>query len=206
MTDLPRGFRLRAATAADHAALQDICLKTGDSGQDGTHLQDDPTLLGLAYAVPYQVFAPDFAFLLEDALGPCGYLFGVTDTRAFEDWLERAWYPPLRARLQDPGPDSRLWKGSDWVRRRILAPERTDEGILLAYPAHGHIDLLPRARGLGLGRTMMEHLADCLRRAGAPGLFLDVGLRNTAAQAFYRRIGFHVLAEGPGAVVMARRL
>ena len=55
--DFGGGYRLRAALAEDHAALCMVCLKTGDSGKDATGREDDPDLLGLIYAVPYQVRA-----------------------------------------------------------------------------------------------------------------------------------------------------
>jgi ribosomal protein S18 acetylase RimI-like enzyme len=206
MTDGVPGFTIRRAVPEDHAALTDICLKTGDLGEDGTHLQDDPDLLGLVYALPYQVFAPDFAFVAEDTAGVCGYVLGVPDTRAFDDWMDRVWYPPLRARLRNPGPDEFLWRGSDWVRRRVFAPVAGPHFDLTRYPAHGHIDLLPRARGKGLGREMMARLGAALARAGAPGMYLEVGHENVKAQAFYRRIGFDRLDSRPDAVIMGKVL
>jgi hypothetical protein len=39
-------YDLRRATLEDLNALYEVCLKTGDSGADGTHLFSDPTLLG----------------------------------------------------------------------------------------------------------------------------------------------------------------
>lgn len=206
MADLPPGFRVRAATAQDHPALKEICLRTGDSGRDATALQDDPEILGLVYAVPYQVFAPGFAFLLEDQAGPCGYVLGVADTPAFQSWLDRVWYPPLRARLRNPGPDEALWQGSDWVRWRVFAALVPPPVDLTRYPSHGHIDLLPRAQGRGLGAALMDRLTTALAQAGSPGLFLEVGPANLRAQAFYGRIGFHRLAESADAVVMGRAL
>ena len=206
MTEIAEGFRIRRASPADHSALLEICLKTGDSGKDGTHLQDDPDLLGLVYAVPYQVFAPDFSFVLEDAIGVCGYVLGAPDTQAFEDWMDRVWYPPLRATQRNPGPDASHWRQSDWVRARIFAPRRRPPVDLTLYPAHAHIDLLPRAQGKGLGRAMMMTLTNALSAADVPGLFLEVGLANTSAHAFYARVGFHVLDQNPDCLVMGRTL
>lgn len=206
MADLPSGFRIRRATSGDHAALKLICLQTGDSGKDATLLQDDPDILGLVYAVPYQVFAPDFAFVLEDAEGPCGYVLGAPDTAAFETWMDNVWYPPLRAHLRNPGPDERRWRASDWVRWRVFAPRSNPPVNLVQFPAHGHIDLLPRAQGKGLGRAMIQTLIDALRLSGSPGLFLEVGADNERAQAFYAHLGFEQLERRPGSVIMAMRL
>ena len=208
MADLPAGFRVRRADASDHAAFLDICLKTGDSGQDGTHLQDDPALLGLVFAVPYQVCQPDFAFALEDAWGVCGYALGVSDTLAFQGWLDSVWFPPLRARLRNPGPAAADWAKSDWLRWRIFAPLRHPPVDLACYPGHGHIDLLPRAQGKGFGRLLMAQVTGALAAAGCPGMFLEVSPKNSRALGFYAALGFHALAP-PGnvddTVYVARR-
>jgi ribosomal protein S18 acetylase RimI-like enzyme len=169
-------------------------------------LQDDPDILGLVYAVPYQVFAPGSAFLLEDAAGPCGYVLGVADTRAFQTWLDTVWYPPLRARLRNPGPDEAGWHGSDWVRWRVFAALLPPPVDLTRYPAHGHIDLLPRAQGRGLGAALMDRLTRALAQAGSPGMFLEVAPTNLQAQAFYARLGFHRLAADADTVVMGKAL
>lgn len=206
MTDLPSGFQIREATAADRDALKKICLETGDSGRDATHLQDDPDLLGLCYAEPYQVFSPEFAFVLQDAGGPCGYVLGTPDTAAFDEWMDKVWYPPLRMRTRNPGPDEATWQKSDWVRWRIFAPRQIVHYDLVRYPAHGHIDLLPRAQGKGLGKAMMRRLEAALAAAGAPGMFLEVSHENLKAQAFYSHIGFDRLDVRPDAVIMGKRL
>lgn len=197
---------LRPATASDHAALRMVCLKTGDSGQDATALQDDPDLLGQVYAVPYQVGAPDFAFVLEDVDGVCGYAFGAPDTVAFHRFLTTEWFPPLRLGLRDPGADPADWRGSDWVRAIIHRPPGLPPLDLARYPAHGHIDLLPRARGQGAGRRAMAHLMAELAKAGAPGMHLEVSDANSGARAFYRRLGFAEAGRSPGIVWMARDL
>jgi ribosomal protein S18 acetylase RimI-like enzyme len=184
---------IRPATAADHEGFKLVCLTTGDSGKDATALEDDPDLLGLIYAVPYQVLAPDFAFAVEDREGICGYVFGALDTAAFEARLEKEWFPSLRARLKDPGPDPQTWHGSDWARRHIHHPPRADFPELARYPAHGHIDLLPRAQGRGVGRRGMTMLMEKLAAAGAPGMHLSVSPKNDRALHFYQTLGFRRL-------------
>jgi GNAT superfamily N-acetyltransferase len=183
-----------------------VCLKTGDSGRDATHIQDDPDLLGQVYAVPYQVGVPDFAYVLEDAKGVCGYLFGTPDTAAFHRFLTREWFPPLRQGLRDPGPDPAEWRGSDWVRAIIHRPPGLPPIDLVRYPAHGHIDLLPRARGQGVGRRAMQHLMAELAKSGAPGMHLEVSDANRNALDFYRRLDFDEAGRAPGVVLMARDL
>jgi ribosomal protein S18 acetylase RimI-like enzyme len=207
--ELGDGFALRTATKADHAALQLVCLKTGDSGADASQREDDPGLLGLIYAVPYQEFAPDFAFVIEHEGAVCGYVLGALDSGAFYRKLAQAWFPVLRGLVADPGADESRWRGSDWARRAIHHPELVFPPVLAPYPAHGHIDLLEVARGRGIGRRALEHLMERLRRAGAPGMHLQVSPSNAGALGFYRRLGFAPITHASlpeHTVFMARAL
>lgn len=203
---MTQSFTIRLATPADHPALSRICLLTGNAGEDATAQQDDPTLLGLVYALPYQVFAPDFAFVAEDDQGVAAYILGAPDTLAYQAWADSTWYPPLRARLADPGPDPARWRGSDGLRRVIHAPPGPPPVDLGRFPAHGHIDLLPRAQGRGLGKALMARLLQALSAAGVPGLHLGVSPANLRALGFYARLGFQTahLPLGPGAIFLTR--
>ncbi|BCH23646.1 N-acetyltransferase GCN5 [Mesorhizobium sp. L-8-10] len=207
--DLVDGFFLRRATLEDHPALARICLETGDAGKDASAIEDDPELLGLIYAVPYQVLEPDLAFVIDGPGGVSGYLFGAADTAAFNTRLANEWYPELRRRTADPGPDAASWRGSDRARRLVHHPDLTVPGSLAAYPSHGHIDLLPPARGKGIGRRAMAFLEGRLAAAGSPGLHLQVNPRNGDAIRFYGAIGYGVLRSPDlpaGHVYVAKRL
>jgi len=54
--------------------LYQICLLTGDAGQDATSRHHDPKLLGHCVAAPYGLFEPSLAFAAEDASGVAGYI------------------------------------------------------------------------------------------------------------------------------------
>jgi ribosomal protein S18 acetylase RimI-like enzyme len=193
--DFGDGFTLRRALAADHAALNRVCLLTGDSGKDASAREDDPDLLGLIYAVPYQVFAPDFAFVVRGPDGVCGYILGTPDSAAFYEQVGREWFPPLAQRLRDPGPDESRWTGSDWARHAIHHPEPVYPEALQDYPAHGHIDLLAAARGRRIGTRGMRLLMERLAGAGATGMHLQVSPTNEGALRFYETLGFRRLED-----------
>ncbi len=203
---MPPDMHIRPATVGDHATLSRICLETGDSGADATGKEDDPDLLGIVYAVPYQVVAPEFAFVVEDEAGPCGYVLGAADTVAFQRFLAETWFPPVAARVKDPGPDPARWRGSDWLRHTIHHPGGLPPVDLRAYPAHGHIDLLTRAQGRGVGGPALRHLMAALVRAGVPGVHLGVSPLNHRALRFYAREGFAELAREPDVVWLGRSL
>jgi GNAT superfamily N-acetyltransferase len=193
--DLGHGFHLRLAEAKDHAALCMVCLQTGDSGADATGIEDAPDLVGMVYAVPYQVLEPDYCFVIEDTDGPCGYVMGTPDTVAFDKRLESQWFPKLRETVPAPPSDPAQWKGSDWVRDKIHNPLQVFPEALHPFPAQGHIDLLARARGKGVGKSAMRYLMEKLHRTGAPGIHLHVAPRNVNAQMFYKALGFQHLHD-----------
>jgi len=209
LVDFGDGFILRRATADDHGDLARICLKTGNAGADATGIEDDPDLLGLIYAIPYQLFEPDLAFLVEGPRGAAGYLFGVLDTEAFNVKLARDWFPALQRRYSDPVPDGSRWTGSDWARRLIHNPVLSLPASLSAYRSHGHIDLLEPARGRGIGKWAIAFLLERLRHSGSTGLHLQVDPRNGNAQRFYRALGFEPLQGSdlsPDIVFMVKAL
>jgi ribosomal protein S18 acetylase RimI-like enzyme len=53
-----------------------------------------------------------------------------------------------------------------------------------------HINLLPEARGTGLGALLMKQWQDHLRQAGVPGCHLGTIAENTRAIGFFERMGF----------------
>jgi ribosomal protein S18 acetylase RimI-like enzyme len=193
--DFGDGYALRLAQWTDYVALNRVCLLTGDSGKDATAREDDPDLLGLIYAVPYQVFAPDFAFVVEGPNGVCGYVLGTPDSERFYARVQHEWFPPLAKRVRDPGPDESAWTGSDWARRVIYHPEFVYSPVLHDYPAHGHIDLLEEARGRKIGSGALRLVMARLTAAGVPGMHLQVSPSNDGALAFYRTLGFERLED-----------
>jgi ribosomal protein S18 acetylase RimI-like enzyme len=154
------------------------------------------------YAGPYIVGEPDLALVVADRDGIAGYCLATADTRAFEAWCEAHWWPSLREQYPlpaDESPDGELVA-------LIHAPARSPDDVVREFPAHLHIDLLERTRGLGLGRTLVERQLAALRDRGAPGLHLDVAADNPNAIAFYRHLGFREVHRRSSSILMAMRL
>jgi ribosomal protein S18 acetylase RimI-like enzyme len=193
---------IRPALAMDLPGAYRVCLLTGDSGRDDSALFRNPDLLGHVYVGPYITGEPDLALVVADEEGIAGYCLAAADTRAFEAWCEANWWPTLRAQYPLPAdatPDGELVG-------LIHAPTRAPEAIVRDYPAHLHIDLLERTRGLGLGRALVERQLAALRALGVPGLHLDVATDNANAIAFYEHLGFAVVHRMDTSILMARRL
>ncbi len=185
-------MQVRPFSTCDLAGMYRVCLLTGDSGADGTAFYRDPDLLGHVYAAPYPVADPGLTWVVTDEDGVAGYVVGAADSQGFARWQEEVWWPPLRERYP-LRPEVEGLRDHD-VLQTIHRGSRYEEELTADYPAHLHIDLLPRAQGRGLGRTLIETLAGALRERGVPGVHLKVSEQNPGAIAFYGRVGFHEVA------------
>ncbi len=185
---------IRPHEPRDLDALHDICLKTGDSGADGTHLYADPRIIGEIYAAPYGVLQPDLAFVAEDDEGVAGYILGAADTRAFEARLEAEWWPGVRARYPNPhGAPKSEWTMDQWRAYQIHRPFPTPQAVVDSAPAHLHINLLPRLQGQGMGKALVETLLGALATQGVGKVHLGCNSDNSRALRFYDIYGFQRL-------------
>ena len=190
--------QIRPVRPDDLDALYDICLKTGNSGQDGTTFYEDPRLVGEVYAAPYAVLQPDLAFVVEDDQGVAGYVIGTDDTRAFEARLEAQWWPRLRAAHPDPRPTPRDQRSRDQQRAaQIHRPVAEPQALVAAYPAHLHINLLPRLQGQDLGRRMIDTWLEAVRARGVRGVHLGCDAVNHRALRFYDAYGWRRFETDP---------
>lgn len=193
---LPHPFRLRPPQPGDRQGAYDVCLKTGDFGQDGQALyRQDPEALGRVFVGPYLAFEPELARMLEDDQGICGYVLAALDSRRFYARYEIEWRPGLCREYPEPTGDPAGWNRVQQVHHGYHHPDYFCPEPYAEHPSHLHIDLLPRAQGRGLGRAMMTLMLEELRRRGSPGAHLGVSLVNLRAQAFYRKLGFRPLVR-----------
>lgn len=188
---------LRRYVPADLDALYRICLETGDAGRDATVQHNDPQLLGHIYAAPYGVLEPNNVLVAEDEAGVAGYIVGTHDTRGFDTRLERDWWPPLRERYRRA---TGLTAADRDRVASIMSPGHPPAELVAAYPAHIHMNLLPRLRGQRIGTRLLAMWIEQARAAGVSGIHLGAGTSNQGGIAFWTRSGFTPLIEAPGVV------
>ncbi|WP_372348239.1 GNAT family N-acetyltransferase [Streptomyces sp. KL116D] len=191
---------VRPYEKSDRDRIAEICVKTAHEGQDSSQIYPDHDLMPSIFALPYVELEPELAFVLDDGEGQAvGYVLGAADTAGFADRYRADWLPRVADRYPAPTREART--PSEEMIGLLHTPERMVRPELGAYPAHLHIDLLPRWQGNGHGRTLMWALLDALRGKGVDAVHLCMVQANRPARAFYDRLGFEQLAvPDPGPV------
>lgn len=173
----------------DHAALYDICVRTAHEGGDSRHIYPDLDLMPSIFAGPYAHLEPDLTFVLDNGERAVGYVLGTADTATFVKAYRESWLPTIERRY--PAPSSPPVTPAEVMIGLMHDPERMLVPGLEAYPAHLHIDLLLEYQRQGHGRALMHAFLDALCRKQVPAVHLGMVTANTAARAFYDRLGFH---------------
>jgi len=205
------GAIIRNFRPGDEAAAYFVCLKTGNQGDDGEPFyQEDPDALGRIFTGPYLRFEPELALVLEDELGVGGYALAALDSRTFYRRYENEWRPEICAQFPDPAGDPAGWTRVQAIHHLYHHPDYYCPEPYEAYPAHLHIDLMPRMHRHGHGTRMMIEVIDRLRAKGAPGVHLGMAASNDRAYRFYKTLGFDDLCrQGTGddeTLYMGKRL
>jgi GNAT superfamily N-acetyltransferase len=184
---------IRQFQPGDLRDLYEIALQTGDAGQDASSLYEDPDLVGHIYAAPYALLEPDLAIVAADETGVAGYVVGATDSDAWHARLEREWWPDLRRRCDDPsGSPPKTWSADQFRAFIIHHPQPSPPEVVRAFPAHVHLNLLPRLQGQGVGARLLAAWFEAAqkRRVGAAHVGVNHtnvrGLRFWAARGFER--------------------
>ncbi len=186
---------IRPFRSDDLDALYRISLATGHAGGDASHLYADPRLMGHIYAAPYALLEPGLALVVEDEHGVAGFAVGTADTAAWERKLEQDWWPALRHRYALPAEaDAPAWSPDQRRAFMIHRPAATPAAVVQPYPAHLHLNLLPRLQGRGIGTKLLDRWTGLANARGAKALHVAVNRANVGGASFWRKMGFTDLA------------
>ena len=138
--------------------------------------------------------------VVEDDAGVAGFAVGAIDTANWEARLEREWWPSLRRRYPDPeGPPAD--RTADERRCAMIHhPELTPPAIVRSYPAHLHLNLLPRLQRQGQGARLLQAWLELASAMGAQAVHVGVNRANLPALRFWTAHGFTPLTADGGAV------
>lgn len=189
-------FTVRTATAADGPALLELFRRAGTDSPSETlwgHVESEAAI----YLDPYLQLAPDSLFLAEADGEFLGYLTGCPDTASFPSEQER-FTAAIRAHKLFGKREPRaffLRSMRDVAVAKLRRQPSPGELADSRWPAHLHINVVPRARGAGVAAELMTRWQDRLRDLGSPGCHLNTLVENTRAVRFFQRAGF--LPHGP---------
>jgi hypothetical protein len=161
---LGSGVLLRSANIADLPDLLRVCLETGDSGKDATHLHNLPDLVGDIYVAPYVIHQGNFAYVLQANHRVVGYLLGVLDTQKFEKVLADQYWPTTRAKYQQI--EIEITESDTELLSELAKQGFSDEALVKRFPSHLHIDIVESHQSAGYGKAMISFLLDELKAAG----------------------------------------
>jgi GNAT superfamily N-acetyltransferase len=186
---------IRLFQSGDLDSLYRISLATGLAGGDASHLYAEPRLMGHIYSAPYALLEPLLALVIVDGDGVAGFAVGTTDTIGWERRLEQSWWPALRKRYEMPADsDATAWTPDQRRAFMIHRPAATPPAVAGTYPAHLHLNLLPRLQGRGVGRKLFDQWLKRASGHGAKALHVGVNRANAGAAGFWRKMGFADLA------------
>ena len=192
---MPSHPTVRPYRPDDRASVRHICHLTGYMGDPISWQWRDHASFADLFSGYYTDREPESSLVVEMDGRVVGYLLGCLDTARIGDPL-RPIYGHLARRglLVRPGTAGVLWRSAwdglaDLAHRRPLLKEPIDP----AHPAHLHINLLPEARGKGVGRQLVSRWFGSLVDAGIPGCQLGTWAENGSAIAFFRSMGFRSL-------------
>jgi ribosomal protein S18 acetylase RimI-like enzyme len=188
---------IRPFEPADRDAVRHICFVTGYMGEPIAWAWPDADSFADLFTGYYTDREPESALVVEAGGLVVGYLLGCRDSTQVGAPAAIVGRHLLRRGLAvRRGTAGMVWRAAadlmaELARRGRLDAELTDP----RWPAHLHIDLLPEARGRGVGRRLVATWLDTLRREHVTGCHLGTWAENAGAIAFFESVGFH--REGP---------
>jgi ribosomal protein S18 acetylase RimI-like enzyme len=188
---------IRSFEPADRAAVRHICFVTGYMGDPIAWAWPDPESFADLFTGYYTDREPESALVVESEGRVVGYLLGCRDsTRVGMPAAMVGRHLVRRGLAVRRGTAGIVWRAAadlvaELARRGRLDAELADP----RWPAHLHIDLLPEARGGGVGRRLVATWFETLRREEVAGCHLGTWAENAGAIAFFESVGFR--REGP---------
>ena len=180
------GSIIRQYCLSDSQAIEDITYRTGFKGEDltGRRFFDDKYLFYLIFIYYYTHFEPKNCFIA-DAINHhqiIGYVCGTTDTEKKELQYKKVIHRKLLTLLN-----------LSRIQPRLVSSVTTD--IILSYPAHLHINILPKYQRSGLGTRLIHHFEEHISQKGVRGVHLQTTNYNRKAVPFYKKLGYHLLND-----------
>jgi ribosomal protein S18 acetylase RimI-like enzyme len=178
----------------DRSELFRIGADTANYGSPIEAYFDDRNLFLDSFYRYYTDYEPEHSWIAEVDGLVAGFLTGCTDTQRSERVMKKQLVPDvIRGLLRGKYHLGR--KTLRYTARIALQAIRGEftEVDLKMYPAHLHINVDERYRGLGLGRRLIEAYILQLQALRVPGVHLMTTSLNVTACILYEKMGFQLV-------------
>lgn len=176
---------IRTLTPADAPGLEHVAYETAFFGASAKTFFPDKTLFADLWIRPY--LPEPSGFVAETKGKILGYVLGAEQRHYQKRFVRLAPYYCKRF-LSNAYPQ---WRGClPYVWRVVRYP--TKNAPLHLYPAHLHLNVLPEARGQGLGKLLLARYLELLKNNHTNGVQLSTTRENVAAVKLYEQFGFEV--------------
>jgi ribosomal protein S18 acetylase RimI-like enzyme len=187
------GVAVRPYSPADRTVLEDVAYRVGFMGESSDAFWRHRASANSIWMAPYLDGEPESTFVGLWKGEVMGYLTGCVDTARFVGPDAVMMQEVSRHKLLfRPGVAGFFWRAiKDTVVDRLHGRTAARGELHDArWPSHLHVNLLREARGVGLGRALMEAWLSQLERVGSPGCHLGTILENERAVRFFEAMGF----------------
>lgn len=194
-------FLIRPYRKTDRPFVRDICTETCWMGEKDLRRIPDEWIWAEFWTRYFTDIEPANTFIVENShdAGVCGYLTGTGDLRRHDHYAWRV-LPGIVAHVI-----RRRLIRKQQSRRAIFAMVRSmlrneaavPAAILRKYPATFHANLLPCARGQGLGRKLLHAWLERLGSLGVSGIHAQPLNINQPMQKLLASEGFRPAASSP---------
>lgn len=194
-------YAIRPYRPGDRAAVRRICIETAWLGRPGPRRIGDGWVWAEYWTRYYTDREQDSSWVVAGRHDGrvAGYLTGTADAARVERYVPFllpgiVWRVVRKRLLRRREPRGAIlsllasaWRGETNLSARVLQ----------AFPATFHVNLLPAARGQGLGSVLLETFLARMRRLGVPGVHATPSSVNRAIAAALARAGFRRLSSRP---------
>ncbi|CAN9509452.1 unnamed protein product [Ophioblennius macclurei] len=154
-----------------------------------------PDIIGDRCLGPCLALCPEYSFVLEDELGVCGCVLGISDVRSFAKRCQASWIPAMRDKYP-PKAGNTHTNAQDLIQLMEEDQGEYPDSLLYHFPSQLRLDALPELVDVSVSRTLLTSLLTALKANGSQGVFCEVQPTDRQRLEFLTKLGFLEILRG----------